>query len=84
MIFGQAWMGGVVAVALALPHGAQSAGAQSAGAQSAGAQSAKITRTSDPQVCLDDMETVPDPDDLTPILVSADDGCVLVQAPISI
>ena len=69
MTFGQAWMGWVVAVAIASPHGAHSA---------------KITRISDLQVCLDDMEIVPDTDDPEPILVSADQGCLLVQAPISI
>jgi hypothetical protein len=69
MTFGQAWMGWVVAIAIASPHGAQSA---------------KITRISDIQNCLDDMETVPESDDPVPILVSADAGCVVVQALISI
>jgi len=69
MTFGQAWMGWVVAIAIAWPNSAQSA---------------KITRISDIQICLDDMETVPESDDPAPILVSADAGCVVVQAPISI
>ncbi len=69
MTFGHASIGWAVAVALAMPHGAQSA---------------KITRISDPQVCLDDMETAPDTDDPAPILVSADSGCLLAQVPISI
>lgn len=69
MIFAQAWTGWVIAVALAWPQSAQSA---------------KITRMSNIQICLDSMETAPDTDDPEPILVSADDGCLVVQTPISI
>ena len=49
-----------------------------------GAQGAEITWTSNVQNCLDEMETVPDTDDLEPILVSADSGCLVEQTPISI
>jgi hypothetical protein len=37
-----------------------------------------------PSLCLDGMETVPEEDDLVPIEISVDGGCMLPQTPISI
>ena len=58
------------AMALVLPSMAQSAPA--------------IIRVSDPSICIDGMETVPDSDELEPILAAADGGCATPQGPISI
>jgi hypothetical protein len=41
-------------------------------------------RISDPSICIDGMETVPDTDALEPILAAADGGCAAPQEPISI
>jgi hypothetical protein len=46
--------------------------------------SAATMRVSDSSPCLDGMETVPETDDLVPILIAADGGCIVVQTPISI
>lgn len=45
---------------------------------------APMIRVSDASLCLDGMETVPDNDDLEPILIEADGVCILPQTPISI
>jgi len=37
-----------------------------------------------PSLCLDGMETVPEEDDLVPIEISVDGGCMMPQTPISI
>jgi hypothetical protein len=37
-----------------------------------------------PSLCLDGMETVPIEDDLAPIEISTDGGCMVSQTPISI
>jgi hypothetical protein len=37
-----------------------------------------------PSHCLDGMETVPEEDDLVPIQISVDGGCMVPQTPISI
>jgi len=37
-----------------------------------------------PSLCLDGMETVPIEDDLVPIEISVDGGCMVPQTPISI
>jgi hypothetical protein len=37
-----------------------------------------------PSLCLDGMETVPEDDDLVPIEISVDGGCMVPQNPISI
>ena len=43
------------------------------------AQGAAMIRVSDPSLCLDNMETVPVNDDLEPILIAADGGCLVSQ-----
>lgn len=63
-------MGWTMALAIVLPATAQDV-------------PAKI-RISDPSICIDGMETVPDVDVLEPILAAADGGCVAPQGPISI
>ena len=37
-----------------------------------------------PSLCLDGMKTVPEEDDLVPIQISVDGGCMVPQTPISI
>lgn len=63
-------MGGTMALVLVLPSMVQSAPA--------------AIRVSDPSICIDGMETVPDTDDLEPILAAVDGGCAAPQVPISI
>ena len=48
------------------------------------AQSGSMIRVSDPSICIDGMERLPDSDDLEPILAVADGGCTAPQGPISI
>ncbi len=53
-----------------------------------GATDADMTGTapaaaSDPSLCLDSMETVPDDDDLVPTPAAVDGGCSIPEAPLS-
>ena len=43
-----------------------------------------IHSSSDPSICIDGMETVPDSDDLEPIFAAADAGCTQAQGPVPI
>jgi hypothetical protein len=43
-----------------------------------------MIRVSDPSICIDGMETVPDSDEMEPILAVADSGCTAPQGPIAI
>jgi len=36
-----------------------------------------MIRISDPSLCLDGMETVPDNDDLVPVPIATDEGCMI-------
>jgi hypothetical protein len=59
----------VLAIMLSLPHMTFAAG---------------LFKVSEPSLCLDGMETVPFEDDLMPIEISVDGGCMLSETPISI
>lgn len=48
------------------------------------AHAGSMIRVSDPSICIDGMETVPDSDDNEPILAVADGGCSAPQGPVSI
>jgi len=48
------------------------------------AHAGSMIRVSDPSICIDGMETVPDSDDNEPILAAVDGGCAAPQVPISI
>jgi hypothetical protein len=48
------------------------------------AQATRAIRISDPSICIDGMETVPDSDENEPILAAADGGCNTPEGPISI
>lgn len=48
------------------------------------AQGGTVVDVTDPTVCIDGMETVPDQDDLEPILAAMDGSCMAQQTPISI
>ncbi|HWU54192.1 MAG TPA: hypothetical protein VN175_01740 [Rhizomicrobium sp.] len=48
------------------------------------AQAESAIHVSDPSLCIDGMETVPDSDDLEPILAAADGSCAAPQGTISI
>ncbi len=69
MKHGHAWMGWVMALAFALPHGAHGA---------------KFIRISDDLACLDEMETEPETDQAQAIPVAADSICFVTQTTISI
>jgi hypothetical protein len=43
-----------------------------------------VSSDTSPSLCLDGMETVPIEDDLVPIEISVDGGCMVPQTPISI
>ena len=47
-------------------------------------RAADTDNISDPSVCIDGMETVPDSDEQEPILAAVDGGCNAPQGPISI
>jgi len=48
------------------------------------AQGAAMIRVSDPSLCLDGMETVPINDDLEPVPIAVDGGCMVTEGPVSI
>jgi hypothetical protein len=48
------------------------------------AHAGSMIRVSDPSICIDGMETVPDSDEMEPILAVADSGCTAPQGPIAI
>ncbi len=64
---------GLVAVLPA--QAAHVAGAQMADAVSSNTDETAPAAASDPSLCLDSMETVPDDDDLVPTPTSVDGGC---------
>lgn len=54
-------------------------------AQGTPVQDTPVTsHVSDPSICIDGMETVPDSDDLEPTPAAADVGCTQAQGPVSI
>jgi len=64
------WSAGLAVVfSLSLPHAVQAA---------------QFIPVTDPSLCLDGMETVPIDDDLEPVPISVDGGCMVQEAPISI
>jgi hypothetical protein len=48
------------------------------------AQGAAMIRVSDPSLCVDSMETVPINDDLEPVPIAVDGGCMVTEGPVSI